>query len=100
MGYIGVSKVAVEASRLVGIWAWSAPALSVLFGVHTEVLSMVRYESILFMHMGTVVGSFPIFGVAVHAFVAVNVGMMEHFLSFLRQKIFEGKQEWLRPRQI
>ena len=45
--YIGVCEAAVGASRLMGVRAWSAPALSVLLSMHTEGLSGVRYGCFL-----------------------------------------------------
>ncbi len=53
MGFIGVCEVVVEASRLLYIRAWSAPALSVLLGMHTEVLSGVWYRSISSVNLCT-----------------------------------------------
>ena len=47
IGAFGVCQAAVEASRLVGIRAWNVPSLSVLLGMHSEVLSAVGYRSLL-----------------------------------------------------
>ncbi len=47
MGFIGIGEATMEASTLVGIRVWSAPVLSVFLGMHTEILSAVRYGSTL-----------------------------------------------------
>ncbi len=52
MGFIGVCEAVVEVSWLV-VSGQSVPALAVPLGMHTEVLSGVRYTSILVTRITT-----------------------------------------------